>query len=195
MKKWLVLTLLMAGMFMMTLPASEGLAATKILLIPAQEYSVAGNTEAYHLIDQRLINNFKYPLNSIVHRYEMIPIPKVPVPMQPHPRSPKLTETFLQELSKLSTADLVLVPQLTTFYRYETTNMEGDTFLQSIVSLRCFVYTSADNHFFKIETSRYYYNDYSPDQEPDILLDQMLDETMRKLPYGVVADAKITESK
>lgn len=195
MKKWLVLTLLMAGMLMITFPASKGLAATKILLIPAQEYSVAGNTEAYHLIDQRLINNFKYPLNSIVHRYEMVSIEKTPVPMQPDPRSPKLTKPFLQELSKLSTADLVVVPQLTTFSRYETTNMEGDTFLQSIVSLRCFVYTAADDHFFKIETSRYYYNDYSPDQEPDTLLDQMLDETMRKLPYGVVADAKITESK
>lgn len=188
--KQIIMWLFLTCIFSLALPDACQAAAQRILLLPAQEYSPAGSLEMYRQIDKTLAQNFNYPLNDLVHRYEMLTGPAIPAGLKPQSRSVKLPKEFLQSVAQTSAADLVVIPQLLHFSHYITTNLEGDSIQETSLRLRCFVYTASDVHFSVIETSRYYHDDYAPGQEPTCLLDQMLWETVHKLPYGIITDAK-----
>lgn len=186
-----ILIILLLTCFAILLPISTTFAADrqKVFIAPTVDYHDYRNDDVYRLIEKRLKDNFNYPLNAIVHRYEILPETNASrqILQSLYTGKVKLTRDLLHTVAYTSGADVVVIPRLNRLSYITYTTWDGDLVQQTEISLDCYAYAIDEDKVYRFKTSRSYNNDYSTQGEPEYLLNDMLDEIISKLPYGRLA--------
>lgn len=188
MKKVLVVLFLTFFLAIGTTPAScLAYEPQRIAVLPVFNSSYTHDRDTEQVIAEALQAKFRVPLAKVLTIYDVIPANEIqlalPPALQNRNKPGKIDDAAMREIGARLKADIVIGAEITNFTAYTFSNIEGDLFQQTDLTIRVIGYDARKNEFLDIRDSQNYSGEWSVMGNSDYLAKQIMEHLMGKVPY------------
>ena len=188
MKKYIYLPFVL---LLLLLAADTALASgtpKRIAILPIMTNGTGIYEETEYALQDRLEQEFHVPLNGTLKAVELLPekdcreaLAAVDTELRQNQSGKRLhLEDEMKPLADKLQADIVVGLVVTNFWEYTHVNWEGDTWLESDVSLQLVGYNRAEDKVIHRSVSRSFHSEYALDGTASALAEDGLESLLRE---------------